>query len=129
MLSRMRWAVRDYKKFSAMIDELNSFNDGLEAISQSIEAQERRSSLMQAALRRLLPDTSSLRLVQEATTGSNNDWAEAAGSIAEQSEASTAAGRILDWRRNINQGLSLSDMSSGTLSTEAHRTNGKYSSN
>ncbi len=89
ILNRMRWAVRDWKKFSAMIDDLKSFNDGLEVITKSIEAQERRPRLMQAALRTLLPDTSSLLLVQEASAGSNNDWAEAAGSMAEQSEVVT----------------------------------------
>lgn len=126
LLNRMRWAVRDWKKFSAMIDDLKSFNDGLEVITKSIEAQERRSRLMQAALRTLLPDISSLILVQEASAGSNNDWAEAAGSIAEQSEVSTAAGRILDWRRDIDREPSFGDIDYVTPSTEGHPMDGKY---
>ncbi len=126
MLNRMRWAVRDWKKFSAMVDDLKSFNDGLEVITKSIEAQERRPRLMQAALITLLPDISNLRLVQEASTGSNDDWAEAADSIAEQSEVSTAAGHILDWRRDTDRGLISDDKSGGTLSTKPNRMNCKY---
>ena len=124
LLNRIRWAVRDWKKFSAMVDDLKSFNDGSEAITKSIEAQERRPKLMQAALRTLLPDISSLELVQEASVGSNNDWAEAASSIVEQSEASTAAGRVLDWRGDIDGGLSLRDIDHATVSTEIHPMDG-----
>lgn len=124
MLNRMRWAVRDWKKFSTMIDDLKSFNDGLGVITKSMEAQERRPRLMQAALRILLPDISSLLLVQEASTSSNNDWAEAAGSMAEQTEVSTAAGRVLDWRRDIDRELSFGDIDYITLSTEGHPIDG-----
>ncbi len=125
MLNRMRWAVRDWKRFSAMIDDLKSFNDGLEVITKSIEARERRSRLIQIALRTLLPDISSLLLVQEASVGSNNDWAEAAGSIVEQSEVSTAAGRILDWRRDVDGEPSFGNIDYVTPSTEEHPMDGK----
>lgn len=43
MLNRMRWAVRDWKKLTLMVDDLMYFNNGLETITNSIEARERRS--------------------------------------------------------------------------------------
>lgn len=112
-----------------MVDDLKSFNDGLEVITKSIEAKERRPRLIHDALETLLPDITSLRPVQEASTGSNDDWAEAADSIAEQSEVRTAAGHILDWRRDIDGGLNSGDTNSGTLSTEEHHTNSKSLAN
>lgn len=53
------------------------------------------------ALESLQPDLSNLRLVQEASAGNNQDWLEAASSIVEQSEADTAAARMLSWREGV----------------------------
>ena len=88
-----------------MVDDLLSSNNGLEAITKSVEARERRPQLIQAALESLQPDMFNLRLVQEATTGNNNSWVEATSSIIEQSEASTGAAWIWDWREDVEAGI------------------------
>ncbi len=102
MLNRMTWAVKDWKKFTLMVDDLLSFNNGLEAITNCTEARERRPRLIEAVLESLQPDLSNLRLVQEDATGSNDTWAEAANSIIERSGVGTTASRILGWREDVN---------------------------
>lgn len=110
------WAVRDWKKFTLMLDDLLSFNNGLEAITNSVEARQRRPQLIQGALESLQSNLLDLRLVQEATAGNNDSWADTASSIIEQSEVDAADAassvveqsevvatdtRILSWRECI----------------------------
>ena len=56
IVNRIRWAVRDWKKFALMVEDLKSFNDGLEAITNTITARERRPILIQAAFGSLQPN-------------------------------------------------------------------------
>ena len=87
-----------------MVNDLLSFNNGLEAIANSVEYRERRPQLIREALQSLENDVQNLRLVQEATAGNNDDWTEAARSIIELSEVGHQAEQIVDWRRNVNAG-------------------------
>ena len=103
--SRGIWAVRDWKKFTLMLDDLLSFNNGLEAMTNSFEAQKRRPQLIQETLEYLRPNLLNLRLVEEATAGRSDRWAETASSIIEQSQGDTAEAQILGWQENIESGL------------------------
>ena len=84
-----------------MLDDLLSFNNGLEAMTNSFEAQKRRPQLIQEALESLRPSLLNLRLVEEATAGKSDSWAETANSIIEQSQGDPAESRILNWRERI----------------------------
>jgi len=129
MLNHMTWAVKDWKKFTLMVDDLLSFNNGLEAITNCTQARERRPRLIETALESLQPDLSNLRLVQEAATGSNDTWAEAANSIIERSEVGTTAGRILGWREDVNAGLAIDNRSEDAPPEVAQGSNGETPTN
>ncbi|KAL9608340.1 MAG: hypothetical protein Q9167_006829 [Letrouitia subvulpina] len=126
ILKRGTWVVRDWKKFNLMLDDLLSFNNGLESITNSVEARQRRPQLMQGALESLQSNLVDLRLVQEAAAGNNDSWADAASSIIEQSEVdaadaansvieqsevNTADARILSWREGIGAQMDIDSKS------------------
>ena len=97
-LNQLTWAVRDSKKFTSMVDDPLYFNNSLESITQRIDVR-----TIHTALELLQPDISNLRLVEEATIGNNDIWAEAASSIIEQSEVGSTAARILTWQDRIDR--------------------------
>ena len=92
-----------------MLDDLLSFKNGLQAITNSFESQKRRPQLIQEALEFLQPNLLYLRLVEEATAGKSDRWAEAACCIIERSQGDTAEARISSWRENIESDLNIGD--------------------
>ncbi|KAL8672427.1 MAG: hypothetical protein Q9168_003105 [Polycauliona sp. 1 TL-2023] len=94
---KTRWAVRDRNKFMNLVEDIRQLINGLEAITDSVDMAAKRATLVNEELR-TIEDPEDLRLIAEASAGSNKQWSDAASVALEASVCAVSCyGRIRDW--------------------------------
>ncbi|KAI4280203.1 MAG: hypothetical protein L6R35_005954 [Caloplaca aegaea] len=94
---KTKWAIRDKHKFSSLVEEIHQFIDGLEAVTSSVEMVTKRAALVREELS-TVEDPEDLRLIAEASVGSNQQWSDAASVALGASVCGTSdCKRIRDW--------------------------------
>ena len=74
---KAKWAIRDEKKFTSLVEEIHQLIDGLESVTNSAEIATKRAALIREELS-TVEDHEDLRLIAEATADGNQQWSDAA---------------------------------------------------
>ncbi|KAG8533583.1 uncharacterized protein KY384_001323 [Bacidia gigantensis] len=90
-VDKVRWAVKDKRKFTELVDHVRQLVDGLIEITPDLQPRQREKVQEDISV---LKDPEDLRLIQEACSASHPDWSEAASDAAETHSIS-AERRIL----------------------------------
>ncbi|KAI4232849.1 MAG: hypothetical protein LQ349_004749 [Xanthoria aureola] len=101
---KAKWAIRDEKKFTSLVEAIHQCIDGLENLTNSAEIATKRAALIKEELSTVV-DHEDLRLIAEATTDGNQQWSDAASlALGDSVCGASSYDRVRDWMRAISGG-------------------------
>ncbi|KAL8677025.1 MAG: hypothetical protein Q9186_006514 [Xanthomendoza sp. 1 TL-2023] len=99
---KARWAIRDRQKFACLVEDIQQFIDGLEAVTDSVDLSTKRAALIREELS-TVEDPEDLRLIAEASMGTNKQWSDAASiAIGASTYGGSGEDRIRDWMSEVS---------------------------
>ncbi|KAI4088321.1 MAG: hypothetical protein LQ339_008718 [Xanthoria mediterranea] len=103
--NKAKWAIRDEKKFTSLVEDIHQLIDGLESVTNSAEIATKRAALIWEELS-TVEDHEDLRLIEEATADGNQQWSDAASLALGASVCGASShDRIGDWMSAVSDGL------------------------
>ncbi|KAI4178721.1 MAG: hypothetical protein LQ346_007353 [Caloplaca aetnensis] len=94
---KVRWAIRDKRKFGCLVEDTRQLINGLEAITDSLEMAAIRKARIKEELDSV-DDLEDLGIVAEASAQINKEWSDAASAVLENSTvADSHHERIREW--------------------------------
>ncbi len=98
---KVRWAIRDRRKFGCLVEDTRQLINGLEAITDSLEMAAIRKACIKEELDSV-EDLEDLAIIAKASAQSNKDWSDAASAVLENSIAADSHnGAIHEWNPPI----------------------------
>ncbi|KAL8783561.1 MAG: hypothetical protein Q9213_004551 [Squamulea squamosa] len=102
ILKQCRWAIRDKQKFASLVEGIHQFINRLEAFTESVEMSTRRRMLIREELI-TTEHHEDLRLIEEASEGSNEEWSDAASvAFGASVDRLSQNGHIRDWMSTVS---------------------------
>ncbi|KAL8895578.1 MAG: hypothetical protein Q9207_008111 [Kuettlingeria erythrocarpa] len=94
---KVRWAIRDRKKFGCLVEDTRQLINGLEAITDSLEMAAIRKACIKDELDSV-EDLEDLDIIAEASAQSNKEWSDAASAVLENNTVADSHNeRIREW--------------------------------
>ncbi|KAL8695571.1 MAG: hypothetical protein Q9224_003343 [Gallowayella concinna] len=99
---KARWAIRDRQKFACLVEDIQQFIDGLEAVTDSVDLSTKRAALIREELS-TVEEPEDLKLIAEASMGTNKQWSDAASiAIGASTYGGSGEDRIRDWMSEVS---------------------------